>query len=597
MIATPISSAFIRPTVPGHRFVPGRRLASRRGRIGAGLRGLSILLAAWLVCAPFAGQAAPRAPDELVIGISQYPATLHPNIDSMLAKVYVLGLLRRPVVVYDPKWVLRCMLCESLPTLENGGAQLEPLPPGQRMAGRTEGIAVTYTLNRRAVWGDGRPITSDDVIFTWKVGRDPRSGVASQETYRRIWRIDRLSERRFTLHLDRVTFDYNALTLEILPRHLEAPIFEADPTAYRHRTLFETDPTRSGLHFGPYRLTRVERGSYLVFERNPRWWGRRPYFRRIVVRAIEKTAALEANLLSGTVDYVAGELGFSLDQALAFEVRHRGDFRVLYKPGLIYEHIDFNLDNPVLGDRRVRRALAHGIDRSAISSQLFGGKQPVAATNVSPLDWVYEPDVPRYPYDPAKAGELLDSAGWHRTGRGVRRNPSGEPLRLELMTTAGNRTRELVEQVLQSQWRRIGVEVTLHNEPARVFFGETVARRKFPAMAMYAWISSPESVPRTTLHSSEIPTAGNGWSGQNATGYRSREMDRVIDRIETTLDRKRRKALWSKLQKIYARDLPVLPLYFRANAYPLPIWLGGIRPTGHQFPTTLWVEDWKRTGE
>ena len=75
----------------------------------------------------------------------------------------------------------------------------------------------------------------------------------------------------------------------------------------------------------------------------------------------------------------------------------------------------------------------------------------------------------------------------------MRHNAAGEPLTLELMSTAGNRTRELVEQVLQSQWQRLGIDVRIRNEPARVFFGETVAKRKFNAMAMFAWISSPKT--------------------------------------------------------------------------------------------------------
>ncbi len=144
-----------------------------------------------------------------------------------------------------------------------------------------------------------------------------------------------------------------------------------------------------------------------MLERNPYWWGKPPYFRRIVVWTVENTAALEANLLAGGIDMVAGELGFSLDEALGFEKRHGRDFDVLYKPGLVYEHIDLNLDNPILADKRVRQALLYGIDRKAISDEIFAGRDPVADSFVPPLDPVYSPDVPRYPYDPAKARALL----------------------------------------------------------------------------------------------------------------------------------------------------------------------------------------------
>src|SRR5690349_9540368 len=88
--------------------------------------------------------------------------------------------------------------------------------------------------------------------------------------------------------------------------------------------------------------------------------------------------SLEANLLSGTIDMIAGELGLSLDEALAFDKRHGSEFQVIYKPGLVFEHVDVNLDQPALSDLRVRQALLWGLDREAISDSLFGGRQKVA---------------------------------------------------------------------------------------------------------------------------------------------------------------------------------------------------------------------------
>jgi len=159
------------------------------------------------------------------------------------------------------------------------------------------------------------------------------------------------------------------------------------------------------------------------------------------------------------------------------------------------------------------------------------------------------------------------------------------------VTTAGNRSRELVEQVVQSQWRRIGVEVRVRNEPARVLFGETLRHRRFQ-LAMYAWISSPENVPRSILHSSEIPSPANAFSGENLAGFNNPEMDRLIDALEIELDRGKRQQLWAEAQRLYATELPSLPLYFRSSVFVLPKWLSGVRPTGTQYPTTLCITDW-----
>ena len=527
---------------------------------------------------------------ELKIGITQFPSTLNPHIDSMLAKSYVLAMTQRPVTTYDQQWTLICLLCVELPTLENGGAKLETQADGR------PGIAVTYRINPKATWGDGTPVTSADMVFTWEAGRHPKSGFGNFEAFRRITAVDVVDDKTFTLHVDRVTFDYNGLSVDLLPARLERPIFEADPEGYRNRTTFDADPTNPGLAFGPYRIVEVVSGSRIVLAPNPTWWGQAPAFERISVQVIENTAALEANLLSGAIDMIAGELGLSVDQALAFEKRNGDRFTITYKAGLIYEHLDLNLDNPILADRRVRYALIHGLDREALTRTLFGGKQPVANSSVSPLDWVYDTDTPTYPYDPERAKTLLAEAGWTPGTDGVRRNGAGERLTIELMTTAGNRSRELVEQVIQSQLRQVGFDVRIRNEPARVFFGETVSKRQFTGIALFAWLSSPENVPRTTLYSDQIPTADNNWAGQNYTGFKNADMDALIDAIEVELDRDKRKALWSRLQRLYVEELPVIPLFWRADAYILPKWLTGVRPTGHQFTTTLWVEEWRAEG-
>ena len=548
------------------------------------LRLPALLLA--LLCGMAAGPAW-SAKDELVIGLTQYPATLHPNIESMLAKTLVISATRRPFTAYDAKWQLGCMLCTSLPTIENGLAKIEEMPGGKK------GIAVTYTIQPAATWGDGTPVSTKDVVFTWEVGRHPRSGVAAAEFYRRAYKLDVKDAKTFTLHFDKVTYEYSAINdFQVLPAHIEAVHF-AEPAEYRNRTRFDADPTNPGLYFGPYRIVEAKPGSHIALEPNPTWYGEKPKFKRIVFRAVENTAALEANLLSGAIDYIAGELGLTLDQGLAFEKRQGDKFDVIFKPGLIYEHIDLNLDNPVLKDPRMRRALVMSLDRQAISDKLFGGKQPVAATSVSPLDWVYVADLKPYPYDPKAAGQIFDEAGWKLGPGGIRQNARGEKLSLEFMTTAGNRSRETVQQVLQSQWRQVGVDIRIRNEPARVFFGETVTKRKFPGMAMFAWVSSPENEPRSTLHSQEIPTPENNYAGQNYTGYNNKQMDELLEAIEIELDRDKRKELWRQLQELYLTDLPVLPLYFRADVFVLPKWLKGVTPTGHQNVSTLWIEYWR----
>lgn len=544
------------------------------------MRSLIALLAAGLA---FASPAA--AKDELILAQTQAPGTMNPLISSMLAKSLIQNMTARPFTAYDPDWKLVCMVCTEIPTIENGKARLVDLPDGKK------GIEIDYDM-RELKWGDGTPVTVRDVAFTLEVGKHPLSGVASSEGYRRIIKLEPKGDRRFTITVDRVTFDYNDIGLNILPAHLEKPIFDANPAEYRNKTTYDANPTHPGLSFGPYRIVELSQGNRVVLEPNAHWTGAKPHFKRIVFRFIENTAALEANLLSGSVDYVLGELGLSFDQALAFEKRHKDRFNVIYKPALIYEHVDVNLDNKLLADKRVRQAILMSIDRRAISDRLFEGKQPIAHGNFSPLDPMFNNEARQYPFDQAGARKLLDEAGFATLKNGVRHNAADERLSIEITTTAGNRVRELVTQVIQSQLKQVGIDLRIKTDPPRIF-SESLNRRQFTGLAMYAWVKRPGGIPRSTLHSNEIPSADNGWSGQNYPGYRNKAMDEALDAAERELDPAKRRVHFATIERLHAEDLPVLPLYFRVDPYVIPRQLKNVHPTGHMNSSTLWVEQWR----
>lgn len=542
------------------------------------------LAALALLVAPAHFLVAQTSARELVIGVAQFPSSLHPAIDPMYAKAYLLAMTRRPVTAYDAGSRLVCMLCTELPSFANGRARRIARPDG------SEAVAVTYTL-KPAAWADGQALSAGDVAFSWQVGRLSGVGYADTAAYQRIQSVEVADERTFTVILDRLVADYNHLPIEILPSHLESGPVGA-PETYRSRTTFVTEPTKPGLSSGPYRIAEFTPGGHAVLVRNPHWLGPVPAFERIIVRAIENTAALEAALLAGEVDYVPGDLGLAVEQARALGARQPDRFRIVYRTALHYEHVDINPDNQALRDIRVRRALLHALNREELATRLFGRAHPVAHSPVNPSDPNYNPAVPTYPYDVAKAGLLLDDAGWRLDDRGVRRNGQGETLAVEIVSTAGNRSRELAQQVLQSQWQAIGVTVTLRLLSPKVFFAELL-HHQLPSMALFAWPTAPQQPPRSTLHSTQIPSAATGGAGYNVAGYRNPEADRLIEAIEVEFDDHRRARLWARLQTLYAEDLPALPLFFRVEPHVLPVWLDGVSPTGHQYPSTLWVEDWR----
>jgi peptide/nickel transport system substrate-binding protein len=499
-------------------------------------------------------------------------------------------MTERPITAFDPDWKLVCLLCTELPTVENGRARVVDLPPDDKGVVK-KGMEIDVEL-KAMTWGDGTPVTARDFQFTIEVGQHPQSGVPSIEDYRRILKVDIKDDRHFTLTKDRVTFDYNVLDFFPLPAHIEKPVFDAAPAEYRTRTTYDADPANLGLAYGPYRIVEVVPGSRIALERNPRWTGQKPQFRRILLKFFENSSSLEANLLSGNVDYVPGESGLSFSQSLAFEQRHGDRYNVVFKPSLAYAHIDVNLDNPLLADVRVRQAILTAIDRKTISDKLFAGKQPVADGDVNPLDPMYSPAERHHAYDPAQARKLLDEAGFKEVAPGERRNAQGQRLSLVLDYASGSRTSDQIVQVIQSELRRVGIELRLKAAPARIYFA-ALNKRKFDSLAFYSWITSPGSVPRTTLHSTEIPTADNGWSGQNYPGYRSPAMDTALDGAERELDPGKRRGFFADILRLYADDLPVLPMYFRTDSFVIPKPLTGVVPTGHQGCSSLWIETWR----
>jgi len=547
------------------------------------MTGLSLLvtLGAW------SGTAAAR--DELIIGIRQAPPSLNPLQGSHVARNYVNGLALRALSGPDKNGRPACYLCESMPTLENGGARIVDLDGGRK------GMEVTFRLKAGLSWADGEPVTSRDILFSWRLARDPEIGAANAQTLRHVVDVTIVDPRSFVLHIDQIDYGYNRQdTFWVLPEHVEGPILAglAHHGDYFSRSAYTLDPTNPGLWLGPYRLTGYEPGQSAHYERNPHWPGPPAHIPRITVRIIDNTAVLEADFMTGTLDYVAGELGLSVDQGLELKSRRAYSFDFAIQSGLTYTHVDVNLDNPLLADRRIRQAMLLAIDRPTITRRLFDGLLPVADGFVPPNDQGFDPDIHKYPFDPVASGKLLAEAGFRPGVDGIRVDGKGRRLAFTLATTTGNRVRELIEQELQARWRAVGIQVTLANDNAPALLGDRLPHGAFD-LALYSWSNPPENPPTYTLLSASIPGAGNDFVGGNFPRFADPETDRQIDLLVRELDPDKRKPIWAKIQETYARELPALPLYFESTVFVIPTWLKGVDPGGHLGNTTQWAEEWR----
>lgn len=532
---------------------------------------------------------------ELKIGISQEFETLNPLVMTMSASVYMYRMVGRSLVVLTPegKWVTQ--LAKDIPSLEKGTAKILEV-------GGHKKIQATWEILDAAKWGDGKPVICQDFITSHKIATSANVSVGEKEQWTQVEKIefDPQTPKKCLFTYEKAKWDFYQLAQFFpVPTHLEQPVFDKygkQKEGYDKNSTYVRNPTNPGLYNGPFVITEVKLGSHVAFAPNPQFYGKQPNIKKIVVKLIPNTGTMEANLRSGTIDMIS-TLGMDFDQALAFEKKVKGEklpYVVHFVPSVTYEHIDLMLDNPTLADVRVRKALLTAINREDLVKALFENKQQVALHNVSPKDSWFTSDpklITTYSYSKRAAGKLLDEAGWKMGADGIRVK-DGKRLSLNFQTTAGNKTRELVQVYLQNQWKQSGIEVLIKNEPARVFFGETTSKRKFEGMALFAWVSSPENSPRSTLGSKSIPTKDNGWSGQNFHGWKNAAVDKALDALDLEFNAKKRQDLAHEILKHYTAEVPVLPLFYRSDISVTPTNLKNYKMAGHQFYETNNVEDW-----
>lgn len=533
--------------------------------------------------------------NELKIGISQEFDSLNPIMLQLVASTYINYMINRRMTNLDRnnKWVPQ--IVKEIPTLENGQAKLIT-------EGGKKKLTAIWEIKDNVKWGDGTPVTCDDVLFSRTVALSNNVSVGERELYAQIEKIDIDSKNRkkCTFTYNKAIWDYPQQlgTFYILPKHLEESVFEKNKNAkegYEKHSNYSKNPTNPGLYNGPYVVSELKLGDHVTLIPNKFFYGDPPKIKKIIVKLIPNTGTLEANIRSGTIDKIS-VLGLTLDQAITLEKKIKSenvDFTVVYTPSAVHEHIDLNLDNPILKDVKVRKALVTAIDKEQLVKSLFEGKQVASIHFMTSADPWYTDDpkyITTYRYSKRQAAKLLDEAGWIPGADGYRYK-DGKKLSLSFMTTAGNKTREAVQVYLQNQWKQVGVEIIVKNEPGRVFFGETTKKRKYD-MAMYAWTSTTENNPRSTLHSEMIPTEKNGWSGQNYPGWKNAKMDKLIEDMALEFNSKKRVELAAEMQKLYTDELPVIPLYYRTDNAVIPKNMKNFKIPGHQFSETNEVELW-----
>ncbi|MBH1988843.1 MAG: peptide ABC transporter substrate-binding protein [Myxococcaceae bacterium] len=537
----------------------------------------------WFACSPQAVQveSGPVRPGTVIIGLSQEPDSLFVPFKEMMVSEEIVRIGNYTLTIFNENWDLIPWAAKEIPTLANGGLQLFIENGAKKM--RT-----TWKIRDDFFWADGKPLVADDFILNYEITQDPTQEVIDRTSIEAIEKMEQKDPKTLVITWkEHYAYYHNYRNHEALPAHIIGPIYRANPEKLKQHE-FGQQP----LLAGAFTIHQWLPGETIRARRNLFAKGKhRPKLDEIIWRIIPQTNTLESNLVAGDIDAISS-VGLDLDQALNFQKRFGKDYHFYFTPGLLWEHIDFNLDNPILQDKRVRQALAYGANRAKIADLLFAGKQPVAHGTEPEKSPFYNADVRKYAYDVSRANQLLEEAGWLLSKPKEIRRKNGKPLKLVLMSTSGNKSRERVEQLLQAEWRKIGVEIEIKNQPAKVFFSETVHKRRFQHMALYSWVKDPVKLSDTLWRCDHIPRESNSFLGQNIPGFCDAKVDQLLKSASLELNVLKRIRLGQELEAVLAEELPALPLYFRVEVTITKKGLKNWKPTGILQPVTWNAHEW-----
>jgi peptide/nickel transport system substrate-binding protein len=513
--------------------------------------------------APVAAGNAHTIPGVLRWGLANEPDTLDPLISTSQVSVDVSMFWAGYLFNWNDlnQWVPE--LAERLPTLGNGDIA-------------RDGHAIVYHLRRGVKWQDGAPFGADDVIFTWQQIMNPHNFVGTRLGYDDISAIDKRDDATIVVHLRKPFapfiasfFTMSGTPIPILPKHL----------LDKYPDLNHVDFNRIPVGTGPFRVAAYEKGRLIRLVANPSYWRGAPKLKEIEITIVPDQNTLLTQLKTGEID-----LQYRAPSSQAPSLANIPGTRRYLTPFNQYSQIYLNNQNPILGDVGVRRALAYAVDKQRICKEALHGIYTPADSDQPVFSWAYEPDVVRYPYDPAKANATFDQSGWTMGADGIRVK-SGKRLALTITIPTGSVVSTTIAAILQQEWRSAGVDITIKNVASPIFFasagaGGTLQSGKFD-IALGAWINGVDPDDSTQYMCDQWPP-----NGQNNVRFCDPKLDAAEVTALSSFDLGVRKRAYSTVQKIIAEKLPSIIVGFADVQDVANADLAGYRPA--HAVTTFW---------
>lgn len=472
---------------------------------------------------------------------------------------------------------LSALIFRGLTHLNDHGEVVPDL--AERWEASDDGLTYTFHLRQGIQWHDGAPFTARDVAFTIKAIQDPAyQGVPYLA---RFWKeVSVLADDDYTVRFilaEPLAPFLNYTTLGLLPRHLLASV----PPAAFPNAEFNTQPVGTG----PFQVEEVS-AQWIRLIPNPGFPGPRPHLQRLEFRFYPDPQSLLEAYKRGEILAISRVVPQLIPAASTLTTLNLYSAR-LSGYGLIYLNLNDPENLPFFGQREVRQALLHALDRQRLVDEVLNGQGIVAESPIMPDTWAYWDAHPDYPYSPERAAELLDAAGWiDRDGDGIR-DKDGRRLEFRLVTNDDPLRQRLAEGAA-AQWRKVGVAVVPETVGFARLVGEYLAPRRFEAvLAGLEFSGDPDPYP--LWHSSQ----GTGL-GQNYAGFALREADEVLEAARMTTDVHERIHLYRRFQEIFAEEVPALLLYYPVYTYGVDEKVRGVQVPPLNAPADRFatVADW-----
>lgn len=468
-----------------------------------------------LICVlALAGCSSKPAADTAVMIIESSPTNLDPRVGTDAQSERIDKLLFDALVRRDEHFNLQPSLAESWEI---------PDP-----------LTYIFHLRRDVRFHTGRPLTSADVKWTFDSLISGRIRSAKTSTYRFVDHIE-------TPDLYTVIFKLKEPFSTLLWNLSDGAIGIVPEGSSDN---FNQHPVGTG----PYRFVSMSSDKDVWVARNDDYWGARAKIPKIQFLVVPDVTTRALELRKGSADAAINSIAVDSVPELA----KLPNLVVERAPGTIYSYIALNLRDPILKDVRVRQAIAYAINREPLIHYLWRDMARPASSILPPQHWAYNGNVQRYPYDPAKARQLLDDAGYKPGKDGVR-------FHLTMKTSTEESTR-LLAAVMQQQLREAGIALDIRSYEFATFYADVVKG----AYQIYSlrWIGGNEDpdIFENVFDSASFPP-----KRANRSYYSNARVDQLILEGRSTVDQEQRKKAYFEIQEIVGRDLPYINLWYLDN--------------------------------